>query len=154
MTMAGSALARDRWPSSRWLDPCSITWASKTSTKTPIRPWRRRPLQEAAVRTPNQPGLGWTVVLRRQPARVVQGRVQGGYTDAYELVCCDCGDHPDLDYRDVSPERQQIRGPYSIAAGVAAYEVHVNVYHRQQSGQAVHDAGRGPACAGSDEGDD
>ena len=106
------------------------------------------------MRTPNQPGLGWTVVLRRQPARVVQGRVQGGYTDAYELVCCDCGDHPDLDYRDVSPERQRIRGPYSIAAGVAAYEVHVNVYHRQQPGQAGPDAGRGPACAGSDEGRD
>lgn len=64
---------------------------------------------EAAVRTPNQPGLGWTVLLRRQPARVV-GRVQGGYTSAYELVCCDCGDHPDLDYRDVSPERQQSAG--------------------------------------------
>ena len=106
------------------------------------------------MRTHNQPGLGGTVVLRRQPARVVQSRVQGGYTSAYELVCCDCGDHPDLDYRDVSPERQRIRGPYSIAAGVAAYEVHVNVYHRQQPGQAVHDAGRRPACAGGDEGRD
>ena len=106
------------------------------------------------MRTHNQPGLGWTVVLRGQPARVVQSRVQGGYTNAYELVCCDCGDHPDLDYRDVSPERQRIRGPYSIAAGVAAHEVHVNVYHRQQPGQAVHDAGRRPACAGGDEGRD
>jgi hypothetical protein len=41
------------------------------------------------------------VVLRRQPARIVEGEVQGGYTDAFEIVCCDCGDHPDLDYRDV-----------------------------------------------------
>ena len=106
------------------------------------------------MRTHNQPGLGGTVVLRRQPARVVQSRVQGGYTSAYELVCCDCGDHPDLDYRDVSPERQRIRGPYSIAAGVAAYEVHVNLYHMQQWGQAVHDVGGGPACAGGDEGRD
>jgi hypothetical protein len=106
------------------------------------------------VRTYIQPGLGWTVMLRRQLARVVQGRVQGGYTDEYELVCCDRGDHPDLYYRDVSPERQRIRGPHSIAAGVAAYEVHVNVYHRQQPGQAVHDASRGPACARGDEGHD
>jgi len=49
-----------------------------------------------------------------------------GYTDAFEIVCCDCGDDPDLDYRDVSPELQRIRGPYQpIADGVAAYEAHV-----------------------------
>ncbi len=30
----------------------------------------------------DQAGLGWTVVLRRQPVRIVQGRVEGGYTDA------------------------------------------------------------------------
>jgi hypothetical protein len=72
-----------------------------------------------------QLGLGWTVVLRRQPARMVAGRPEGGYTDAYELVCCDCGDDPDLDYREVSPELQQVRGPYPIADGVAAYAAHV-----------------------------
>jgi len=59
----------------------------------------------------DQDGLGLTVVLRRQPVRIVAGRAEGGYTDAYELVCCECGDHPDLDYRAVSPELQQIRGP-------------------------------------------
>jgi hypothetical protein len=32
--------------------------------------------------TGGQPGHGWTVVLRRQPARIVDGRPQGGYTDA------------------------------------------------------------------------
>jgi hypothetical protein len=57
----------------------------------------------------DQPGLGWTVVLRRQPARIVQGRAEGGYTDAYELVCCECGDHPDLDYREVSARLRQPR---------------------------------------------
>lgn len=51
------------------------------------------------------------MVLRRQPARIAEGRVHGYYTDAWELVCCDCGDHPDLDYPDVSPELQWIRGP-------------------------------------------
>ena len=49
----------------------------------------------------------------------------------YELVCCDCGDHPYLDYREVSPGLQQIRGPYPIAAGVAAYERHISRYHQR-----------------------
>jgi hypothetical protein len=76
----------------------------------------------------DQAGLGWTVALRRQPGRIVQGRAEGGYTDAYELVCCECGDHPDLDYREVPPELQHIRGPNAFAAGIAAYEKHVSRY--------------------------
>ena len=42
-----------------------------------------------------QPGHGWTVVLRRQH-RIVDGEPEGGYTDMYELICCDCGDDPGL----------------------------------------------------------
>ena len=106
------------------------------------------------MRTRTEPALGRTVVLRRQPARIVEVHVQGGYTDAYELICCSCGDHPDLDYRDVSPEFQRIRGPHSIAAGIAAYEMHVNLYHPQQPSQPVHDASGGPAFARGDEGRD
>jgi hypothetical protein len=60
----------------------------------------------------DQPGRGWTVVLRRRPVRIVEGRPEGGYTDEYEIICCHCGDDPDLDYREVSPELQRIRGPY------------------------------------------
>jgi len=52
-----------------------------------------------------QPGLGWTVVLRRQSAQIVGAQSQGGYTDLYELVCNDCRDSPDRDYRDVSSKR-------------------------------------------------
>jgi len=81
----------------------------------------------------------WTVVLRRRPARIVAGRPEGGYTDAYEIVCCDCGDHPDLDYRQVSPALQRIRGPYRLLAGVAAYEQHV-VRHRSRP--AMHNGKR------------
>jgi hypothetical protein len=74
----------------------------------------------------SQPGHGWTVVLRRMPVRIVAGQQEGGYTDAFEVVCCDCGDDPDLDYREVSPELQRIRGPYHpITAGAAAYTRHV-----------------------------
>ena len=81
-------------------------------------------------------GLGWTVVLRRQPVRMVAGRAEGGYTDAYELVCCECGDDLSLDYREVSPELRQIRGPYPFAAGIAAYHRHVARYHRPQAATA------------------
>jgi hypothetical protein len=73
----------------------------------------------------DHPGDGWTVVLRRQPARVAEGRPEDSGIHAYEIVCCPCGDHPDLDYRDVSAELQRIRGPYLIAAGVEAYQGHI-----------------------------
>jgi hypothetical protein len=72
------------------------------------------------VTTDGEPGHGWNVVLRRQPARIVDG-----YTNAFEIICRECGDNPGLDYRQVSPELQQIRGPYPLAAGIAAYEEHV-----------------------------
>jgi hypothetical protein len=80
--------------------------------------------------TRDQPGDGWTVVLRRQAARILQGRPEGGYTDAYEVVCCDCGDHPDLHYSEVSPALRRLRGPYSVTGGVAAYVAHVALYHQ------------------------
>ena len=75
-------------------------------------------------------GHGWTVVLRWRPARIVKGLPEGGYTDEYEIICCDCGDDPDLDYREVSPELQRIRGPYPIAAGITAYVKHARRHPR------------------------
>jgi hypothetical protein len=80
--------------------------------------------QEArmAIRGPHVEG--WTVVLRRQPVRMVEGRAEGGYADVFELICCDCGDDPDLDYREVAPRLQLVRGPYLIADGIVAYEQH------------------------------
>ena len=67
---------------------------------------------------------GWTVVLRRQPPRIGEGWVQRADTYAFELICRECGDDPDLDYCEVSAELQRVRGPYPIADGVAAYEQH------------------------------
>jgi hypothetical protein len=90
-----------------------------------------------------QPGYGWTTVLRRQPVRLVDGWPRDGYTDAFELICCECGDNPDLDFRQVSPGFRRIRGPYPVAAGVAAYEEHVL---RHDARQAAHP---GPADLGS-----
>ena len=89
--------------------------------------------EEAAGQTGDQLPPGWTVVLRRQPARITDGHPQGGYTGAFELICCECGDHPGLDYRHVPPEIQRIRGPYSIEAGIAAYQQHVMRDHRRQA---------------------
>jgi hypothetical protein len=83
------------------------------------------------MQTYDEPALGWTLVLRRQPVRLVEGRPEGGYTDAYELICGDCGDDPDLDYRDVSPDFQRIRGPYRFSAGIEAYGQHDRLQHRQ-----------------------
>jgi hypothetical protein len=78
-----------------------------------------------------EPAPDWTVVLRRQATRIVAGQAEGGYTDAFEIICCDCGDDPGLDYAEVSPELQRIRGPYPIALGVAAYDQHLGQHHRR-----------------------
>jgi hypothetical protein len=75
-----------------------------------------------------QPGHGITASLRRQPVRIVEGRREGGYRDAFEVVCCDCGDHPYWDYSEISLSLQQIRGPYpTMAAALAAYEEHLGL---------------------------
>ena len=76
----------------------------------------------------DQPGDGTAAVSRRQPTRVVDGRAQGPYTDAFEIICCGCGDDPGLDYREVSPRLQLIRGPYPIAVGIDAYESHLRLH--------------------------
>lgn len=76
------------------------------------------------MKTETQRRPDWTLQLRRRPVRVVEGRPEGGWSDEFEVVCCDCGDDPDLDYRDISPELQRIRGPYPMEAGIAALERH------------------------------
>jgi hypothetical protein len=87
-------------------------------------------VKEAGMVSYDQPGDGWTIVLRRQPARIVAGRPEGGYTRLFELICCDCGDHPDQDYSEVPPELQRVRGPYPIVDGVAAYQKHRGLHLR------------------------
>jgi hypothetical protein len=94
------------------------------------KPWTVRHLPPGTVTA----GLGlagrnWTLVLRRRPARIVQGVPEGRYSDAYELICCGCGDDPDLDFREVSPRLRRVRGPYRMAAGIAAYGRHIRLYH-------------------------
>jgi hypothetical protein len=83
--------------------------------------------------TCNQRRDGWTVVLRRRPARIINSRAQGGYTDAFEIICCDCGDDPDLDYSEVSPKLQLVRGPHPIADGIAAYRAHLRLHPQTEA---------------------
>jgi len=55
----------------------------------------------------------------------VDGRFQGGYTEVFELICPACGDHPYLDYSQITPRLQWLRGPYTLQAALAAYDKHL-----------------------------
>jgi len=74
-----------------------------------------------------QPGHGSKAVLRSQPVRIVDGRAEGGYTGMYEVVCPDCGDHPDLDYSEISPRLQWLRGPHRLEAALAVFHKHQGI---------------------------
>lgn len=101
---------------------------SPSRARHPGDPWRRAEAGEATkAPRPGEPGHGTTASLRRQPVRVVEGRMEGGYTAAFEVICGDCGDHPYLDYSQISLRLQRIRGPYTMAAGLAAYEQHLGL---------------------------
>lgn len=63
--------------------------------------------------------------LRRQPARIVEGSSEDGYTSVFEVICGDCGDNPYLDYSEVPARFQRLRGPYTLREGVAAYQQHL-----------------------------
>jgi len=84
--------------------------------------------KESGMTAQDQRGEGWTALLRRQPAQVIDGQAQGPYTDAFEIICCGCGDDPGLDYREVSTRFRLIRGPYPIAVGIVAYETHLSLH--------------------------
>jgi len=70
-----------------------------------------------------QPGHTSTAMIRSQRIRSTEG--EWSYTSALELICYDCGDDPDLDYRSVSPLLRRIRGPYpTLDRARAALERH------------------------------
>ena len=84
--------------------------------------------KESGMTAQDQRGEGWTALLRRQPAEVIDGQAQGPCPDAFEIICCDCGDDAGLDYRDVSRRLQLIRGPYPIAVGIDAFVTHLSLH--------------------------
>jgi hypothetical protein len=104
------------------------TVAAPVGSYDPRDPWLRVD-PEGAITFPlaGQPGHGCTAVLRSQPTLIVDGLAEGGYTGTFEIICCECGDNPYLDYSQISPRLQQIRGPYEMAKGIAAYEQHLGL---------------------------
>jgi len=87
-----------------------------------------RPAAHPAVMTlapAGQSGHGRTAYVRRQPLRIVDGRFEGGYTELFELICPDCGDHSYLDYAEVPSRLQWLRGPRPLQAALAAYHKHI-----------------------------
>ena len=95
-----------------------------------------------------RPGVDWTVVLRRRPARLVAGEPEGGYTDMFEVICCYCGDDPDLDYREVCRRIQRIRGPYPIVTGIAAYKQHLKQHPTRRPARRLSPAMGGCGSCG------
>jgi len=77
-----------------------------------------------------QPGHGRTAFVRRQPVRIVDGRFEGGYTGVFELICPACGDHPYLDYSEVPPRIQWLRGPRPLEAALVTYHKHLGLLPR------------------------
>ena len=74
-----------------------------------------------------QPGHGRTAFVRRQPVRIVDGPApsQGGYTGVFELICPGCGDNPYVDYSEIPPWLQWLRGPRTRQAALEAYDQHL-----------------------------
>jgi hypothetical protein len=138
-----------------------------TSTRSPGHlsavpaPRERRHAREQWLRIDDQcvmalhlaghPGNGRTASLRRQPVSIVDGRMEGGDTRASELVCPRCGDHPHLDYSEVSSRLQQIRGPYPLEADVTAHEKRLRLLPKGHEVRPGRSSDAKPAAASSDE---
>jgi hypothetical protein len=57
----------------------------------------------------------------------VDGRVKSGYNDVFEVICPSCGDHPDLNYSEISPRLQWLRGPHTLEAALAVFHKHQGI---------------------------
>jgi hypothetical protein len=96
-------------------------------------PWlRMEPDWSMTAPLAGQPGHGRTAFVRRQPARIVDDRAGGGYADVFELICPSCGDHPYLDYTEVPPRLQWLRGPRALDA----YHKHIGASLRPDGDRA------------------
>jgi hypothetical protein len=81
-----------------------------------------------------QPGHGITASIRRQPVLFAEGPREGGYRDAFEVICGDCGDQLYWDYSEIPLSLQRIRGPYAtLAAALAAYDQHLGLTDSHRS---------------------
>jgi len=89
-------------------------------------PWLRMgPTDGMAFPLVGQPGHGRTAFVRRQPVRIADGRIEGGHSGVFELICPGCGDNPYVDYSEVPPRLQWLRGPRTLEAALKAYDKHL-----------------------------
>jgi hypothetical protein len=89
-------------------------------------PWLRMGSVAGTILPPaGQPGHGRTAFVRRQPVRIVDGRVEGGYTDLFEFICPSCGDNPYVDFSEVPSRLRRLRGPLTLEAALEAYDKHL-----------------------------
>jgi hypothetical protein len=135
-------------------DPDSVTGTGPAAVSVPRPhdrrdPWLRTgPNGDDTFPLAGQPGHGRTAFVRRQPVRIVDGRFEGGYTGVFELICPACGDHPYLDYSEVAPRIQWLRGPRTLEAALVAYHKHLGQLARPR-GTEPEASANGYAKAGS-----
>ena len=80
----------------------------------------------------------WIIALRRTPARPGDGHPEDPGAETFEIICRECGDDPALDYQQVSAELQQIRGPYTLSDGIAAFAGHSELHNGTGEMQPDH----------------
>lgn len=83
---------------------------------------------------PGDPGhSGGLASIRLKPVRIDDdGMIRQGFTTQWELLCPACGDDGTKDYSAVTPEIQQVRGPYpNVESARLALEVHVGLNNRR-----------------------
>src|SRR5580704_3018007 len=128
-------------------DPGSVTGNGRLArpAATGPRPRDHRDLWLRAERNvvntlppASQPGQGRTAVLRRQQARIADGRFEGGHAGLFELICPNCGDHPDLNYSEVPSRLQWLRGPRPLEEALAAYHRHLGLPWPIRPGRKLH----------------
>lgn len=126
--------SRPREPAAHPLDELSIpemsivtnTETADQSASAPRDAHSPRPTAgERTIPPAGHDGHGVWACLRRQPIKMMRGRAEGGCTNRFEIICPDCGDHPRLEYAEVGPRLQRLRGPYTLNEGLAAYERHI-----------------------------
>ena len=67
-------------------------------------------------------------VITLRPAPAEPGNSSSG-SGTFEIICEVCGDDPGLVHQEVSPELQQIRGPYMLSVAVAAFVKHDELHN-------------------------
>jgi hypothetical protein len=87
-------------------------------------------------------------IITLRPAPAEPGNSSSG-SGTYEIICRICGDDPGWDHQEVSPELQQIRGPYTLNAAVAAFVEHDELHNGTDNRHPVAPDRSGPGTKSS-----